>query len=298
MTNFSMDRAAGLNNLVKDGEFKEVGSPEWSFKGETLQSLAVRDFDAGNPHFAASLSGSATQVVGGITASTLYTLSVRTRGSERQSDGQSQNPTGYMEVIGGGLELRFFLRDVHDWKEQKVRFRSVSATESLQITFFAITGKLDFDDVLLAKEEEVIDPDELLKNGFFSEREAYWEWFPPAVGKAEIFLDNGNPCALFSNVGSASQSVNVTPGKTYILKFRVKVVGPDGAQGGRVYLRNLEQGVTEKFLKVTNDWIDDQVEHTVFPSGHNTSLQVSLSGGTESSGTTTYFDNVSLKLKE
>ncbi|WP_237882974.1 carbohydrate binding domain-containing protein [Pseudomonas sp. PGPR40] len=299
MTNFSMNMAPCLNNLVKDGDFADEESSEWTFEKTVPESLATREIEAGNPYFASSISGSAMQVVRGITPSTLYSLSVNTRGSERQSDGQDRNPTGYIGVIGGGVDFRVYLSDVHDWKEQKVRFRSLSATDSLLITLFGVTGKLDFDDVLLRREEEVIDPDELIKNGSFNQGEEYWQLLRPNIdAKAQIFLDDGNPCILVSHLGSARQSVSVTFNKTYIFKFRAKAVGPTvGATGGRVFIRSNGQGSIDQSLTVTNDWVNYQMEYKVPNVGGSDFLIVGLSGGALASGTTTYVDEVSLKLK-
>jgi hypothetical protein len=291
---------APFNNLVADGDFTDEDSSAWMFSTGVAQSLAAREIENDNPYFAASISGSATQVVPGITPSTLYVLTVNTRGSERQSDGQDRNPTGYIEIKGGAVDVRVYLRDVHDWKEQKVRFRSSSATDSLQVTVFGITGKLDFDDVLLREEEEVIDPDELIKNGFFNQGEEHWRLVRPnANAQAQIILDDNNPCFLASNLGSANQSVAVALNKTYVFKFRAKAMGATvGAAGGLVSIRNAGQGATSQPLTVTNDWVEYQLDHPVPNVGGNDYLTVTASAGPLNQDTITLFDDFSLKLKK
>jgi hypothetical protein len=292
---------APFNNLVADGDFTDEDSSAWTFSTGVAQSLAAREIENGNPYFAASISGSATQVVPGIKPSTLYVLSVNTRGSERQSDGQDRKPTGYIEIKEGTFEFRDYSSDVHGWKEQKVRFRSSSATDSLQVTLFGITGKLDFDDVLLREEEEeVIDPDELIKNGFFNQGEEHWQLVRPNTNaQAQIILDDNNPCFLASNLGNAVQSVAVAINKTYVFKFRAKATGATvGAAGGVVRIRSATQGFFEKHLTVTNDWGDYQFDYQVPNVGGSDDLTLTVSGAPLNQGAVTLFDGFSLKLKK
>lgn len=288
-----------LKNLIEDGDFTNPNSPLWTFAKATPESQAARETENAEHYFASSISGSATQSVSGIAASALYTLTVNTRGTERQSDGQVRKPTGYIEVKGGGFESRFYLEGVHDWKEQKMRFRSSSATDDLQIKLFGISGKVDFDKAWLQGEEEIIDPDELLKNGRFTQEEEYWRLVSSGPNaKAEIFYDNENPGLLTANLGAAYQSVEVALNKTYVYKFRAKVMGPTvGAPGGRLQIRNAGQGLTDHPVSVTNGWVNYEGEHVVSNTGGNNSLSYSVSGGALSSGTTAYFDDLSLKLK-
>lgn len=288
-----------LDNKIEDGEFTDPSSTPWTFGKAVPESLAARETENGNPYFAGSISGSAMQKVSGIKPLTLYTLTVKTRGSEKQSDNQNRNPTGYIEVKGGEVDVRFYLEGVHDWTGRKMRFRSSSVTGPLQITLFAITGKVDFDDVSVGAGEEVIDPDELLKNPRFTQEEEYWRLVTSgAAAQAEIFYDNENPGLLTASLGSANQTVAVALNKTYVYKFRAQVMGPTvGAPGGRLQIRNAAQGLTDHPLTVTNDWADYGGEHVVSNTGGNTSLSFAMSGGALNSGTTAYFDNLSLKLK-
>lgn len=288
-----------LKNLLEDGDFTDPNSPLWTFAKATPESQAARETENAEHYFASSISGSATQSVSGIAASTLYTLTVNTRGSEKQSDGQIRNPSGYIEVKGGGFESRFYLEGVHGWKEQKIRFRSSSAANDLEIKLFGISGKVDFAKVWLLREEEVIDPRELLKNGRLTQKEENWRLVSSGPNaEAEIFYENGDPCLRTANLGAAYQSVAVALNTTYVYKFRAKVVGPTvGAPGGRLQIRNAGQGLTGLSLSVTNDWAYYEGEHVVSNTGGNNSLSYSVCGGALSSGTTAYFDDLSLKLK-
>lgn len=290
---------ASLNNTVIDGDFMDADSVAWKFEKAVPESLAAREVEGGNPYFTSSISGSATQLVSGITASTLYTLTVNTRGSEKQSDAQSRNPTGYIGVKGGELDLRFYVEGVHDWKKQKMRFRSSPGTDSLQITAFGVSGTMDFDDISLSSGEEVIDPEELLRNGSFHQEEEHWRLLTQSEdAQAQIIQDEGNLCFLAANLGSASQSVACAPDKTYILTFKCKATGrAEGDPCGQVSIRGSAQGGVEQPLKVTNSWEEYRLEYTVANVVGNGSLSVRATGGAMNKGAITYFDQFSLKLK-
>ncbi|HWT69101.1 MAG TPA: hypothetical protein VN214_08320 [Pseudomonas sp.] len=286
-------------NKVKDGDFSDQNSTPWAFEKSVPQSLSAREIDNGNGYFSASISGFATQQVSDITKSTLYTLTVSTKGSERQPDGQDRNPNGYLEIKADEVEIRLYVEGVHDWVTRKVRFRSSATTDNLRIRLFGSTGKLSFDNLSLTELEEVIGPDELIKNGYFNLDEEHWHFLKPnANAHAQVVLDGDNPCAQLSKLGSISQSVQVQLNKTYVLKFRAKASGGAvGDPGGFVSIKSGTQGGVDELVTVTNNWIAHTVEYTVPNVGGNDVLIVKAAGAAVSSNVTTLFDDFSLKLK-